>query len=481
MKGRQCGMSNLAKQMMDLMQQQKKITDQLHKFYEQKKREYDLLGYNVQIVEPSDCTKLPELKLVKRIQKEQMELRSECIGKFISQYNQPNMLISCNIDKFIDALKQNGIDISFTRRLQTDGWWCKTQTYNITDIDECIQKLKDTGKCDEVSIYQFMAKLDENGKLQVYVRMQAKSDYPQLTSMVNNYIDEYEKAFKVNRAEVHQTYKKFIDILKHNNIEVAFIEKYQSLSRLIDGNPIEIAYSPYITTMHEINEVVKYLLSENVYKIQINRVHLCRQQFADEYCRPSDRWGDACQIRFFRHYKLKLKKDTTQEDIDDIATITHTQSKYKTSKEWYDDMKIAMDLISNTLKDKFWDIKVDDEVEVDFGDKFGGKLILKVSEIVNSLWFTVMYGEKRVLFSIKTGEYLWSYANLQENQQFTKWAQKWKALRIRNRKLNSANWVKMSKDCSDFVQQIAKQKNMTVQQVVSKFLGTETEVMKTKE
>jgi len=75
-------------------------------------------------------------------------------------------------------------------------------------------------------------------------------------------------------------------------------------------------------------------------------------------------------------------------------------------------MKIAMDLISNTLKDKFWDIKVDDEVEVDFGDKFGGKLILKVSEIVNSLWFTVMYGEKRVLFSIKTGEYLWSYANL---------------------------------------------------------------------
>jgi len=51
---------------------------------------------------------------------------------------------------------------------------------------------------------------------------------------------------------------------------------------------------------------------------------LCRQQFADEYCRPSDRWGDACQIRFFRHYKLKLKKDTTQEDIDDIATITHT-------------------------------------------------------------------------------------------------------------------------------------------------------------
>jgi len=48
-----------------------------------------------------------------------------------------------------------------------------------------------------------MAKLDENGKLQVYVRMQAKSDYPQLTSMVNNYIDEYEKAFKVNRAEVH--------------------------------------------------------------------------------------------------------------------------------------------------------------------------------------------------------------------------------------------------------------------------------------
>lgn len=41
----------------------------------------------------------------------------------------------------------------------------------------------------------------------------------------------------------------------------------------------------------------------------------------------------------------------------------------------------------------------------------------------------------------------------------------------------TANWVKLSPECSQFLDNISKDYNMTVQYVVSKVLGTETEVI----
>lgn len=356
MKSRQCGMSNLTKQMMNLIHEQAKITNQLYIFYEQKKQEYDLLGYNIQIVKSNNYNKLPELKLIKRTQNQQIWLRIEqCRNNYLKQkygsslklspYLLELQYISSHFWKFIETLKQNGIDITFTRKIQVQDQFRMTEIYNITDVDKCIQKLKDTGECDEVSIYQFMAKQDENRVLQVYVRMWAKSDYPYLTNMVNRQIDEYEKVFHIDRAETHQTYKKFIDLLKYNNIEIQFRETTEN-TLYKEGIPFEIAYSTYITTMDQMNNIIKYLLNENVYKIQINRVHLCRNQFADKYCRPAGQWVNTCEIRFFRYRKYKLQENISQKNLKDLATFTHTQSKYRTNKEWYNSIKIAMDMAS---------------------------------------------------------------------------------------------------------------------------------------
>lgn len=182
MKGRQCGMSNSTKQMMNLIHEQTKITNQLYIFYEQKKQEYDLLGYNIQIVKSNNYNKLPELKLIKRTQNQQIWLRIEqCRNNYLKQkygsslklspYLLELQYISSHFWKFIETLKQNGIDITFTRKIQVQDQFRMTEIYNITDVDKCIQKLKDTGECDEVSIYQFMVKQDESRVLQIYVRM----------------------------------------------------------------------------------------------------------------------------------------------------------------------------------------------------------------------------------------------------------------------------------------------------------------------
>lgn len=470
------------KDVIDLVQQGKKLSSDLYKFYEQKKREWDLLGYNLQILptHPShDYNKLPQLNLVKRTQEEQIDLRIEqCVNKFIRQYQ---VVLFKQFKTFIEKLKQNGFDISFTRVIQMKNLLqCGTETYNITDIDKCIQKLKDTGKCDEVSIYQFMAKLDETGKLQTYVRMYAKSDYPQLTSMVNYQIDDYENHFHVNRAEVHQTYKKFIDLLKYNNIEVEYESAGQHIKLFEGGSMVARTYflnhmavpelsNSNFNNIETFEHVVKELVSQNIHKISIFKVRLTRDRDykGNTYTR--------CEIIVFKHSKLHLNKYISQKDLDDIGTITHTQSRYKTSKEWYDDMKVTMSVVSEKLKDKFWNVRVGDIVQIDYRSLYGHTYALPVITTTCTT-FTVIFDTLKILFNKFDGK-MFSV----DLPGTWKRYENWKALQIVNRKPNSANWVKMSKDCSKFVQQIARQKNMTVQQVVSKFLGTETQVISVNE
>lgn len=286
----------------DLVNSGKELSESIRQFVDQKRRQLDEIEYDLNVEWTEDM--VPVLTAIKR---SNAVMRQNRIHKYLNTLESQINRLHANdhIRAFLKQLEQNGFEIEYTK----DSF--NSQQHAISrDNEQLINDMKNSGLCDTIAIVDFRSYIDSYGIVTTMANFIPMSDYPKMTAMVNKATD-----CVPNRAEIHEEYKKFLDLLDGEHIQVKYTKDQVKMHGGRLDIPNEFVLSTNLEDDNYMTNLVNHLVATSTESIQITGVRVVL---------PED-YPTTC-IMFITFYNNRAKKEI----------VDNTQDQ---KKKWYDGIK----------------------------------------------------------------------------------------------------------------------------------------------
>lgn len=305
-------MKDTPQDIIDLVNSGRELSDKIRQFVDKKREQCNRIDYDLKVEWSDDY--IPILTATKRTQPQKMRTRiREYLSTLSSICDRLNATMSIN--KFLQELMEAGFDIEYSRDLQGSHAWAISG-----DNSTLISNFKDAGLCDTISIVKFEAYNTVDGQIVTMAHCVLKSDYPELTAMVNEATDSLP-----NRAEIHDEYKKFLDLLDNQHIQVKYTKDQVKMHGGRTDIPNEFILSTNLEDDNYMTNLVDHLIATNTESIQIVGVRVVLPEKYPTTC-----------IMFITFYNNRVKK----------ATVDNTDDQ---KKKWFQTIKQKLDQMQPIL------------------------------------------------------------------------------------------------------------------------------------